>query len=617
MAYQLTRLTAAGDAKHPDAASGEWEARVRGAIERLTSVERQRYRRLWAYYRNSMRVCAAGAMQSGADRPYRQAQEWGLPSRITGVISSAEAGALGSSQPAGEAMRKEVVIENDIGWRIDTMVDYLFGKPLVIASKAEDPTRRQVIGELIRLILAHNGGVLFLQQMALLGAVYGFVDVLVKLEGASKPREGLGIEARSSDSDGSHDRSSADEAAVVAERGGATTCGGVACGAGDLGERAMGDGGAVGERPVSSAEQVPPGAGAFGREGGEDDRVSDDLAGTNDLTESGADTTPHGALEALARMIRLEIVEPARALPLLSPWDYRVVQAYGQVYSVRKSAVGSGQVAVKRSKGRWGLGWLSRDGSEGVRTGAPKGVEVVEIISVDRWQRYEDEVLMAEGSNSLGEIPLVHIQNTASPFEYAGQSDVEGLIALQDELNIRLSDRANRITMQSFKMYLGKGIDNFTELPVAPGRMWMSDNDQADVVEFGGDAGNPSEDAHIADIREAIDKASSVTPVAAGAIKNRIGRLTSAAALRVTLLALLAKTDRKRTSYGLGIERICELALGWLGRAGVGSTTPGERRIELHWPSPLPENDLEKLQEAEIKRRLGVDEAVVLRELGY
>jgi hypothetical protein len=231
--------------------------------------------------------------------------------------------------------------------------------------------------------------------------------------------------------------------------------------------------------------------------------------------------------------------------------------------------------------------------------------------------RLEDGKVTAGGVNSLGEVPLVHVQNAVAPFEYAGASDVEPLVALQDELNTRLSDRAHRITLQSFRMYLAKGVEAFTEQPVSPGRMWVTENEQAQIVEFGGDAGCPSEDAHIADLREALDKASGVTPIAAGAIKNRIGRLTSAAALRVTLLALLSKTDRKRTSYGAGIERMCELALRWLDVAGVFRTTPDERRVELSWPSPLPENEMEKLDEAEAKVRLGVDRAVVLRELGY
>ena len=57
---------------------------------------------------------------------------------------------------------------------------------------------------------------------------------------------------------------------------------------------------------------------------------------------------------------------------------------------------------------------------------------------------------------------MIHIQNLPQPFFYAGQSEIEPLIALQDELNTRLSDRANRVTFQSFKMYLGKGIEHFT-----------------------------------------------------------------------------------------------------------------------------------------------------------
>jgi hypothetical protein len=166
-------------------------------------------------------------------------------------------------------------------------------------------------------------------------------------------------------------------------------------------------------------------------------------------------------------------------------------------------------------------------------------------------------------------------------------------------------------------MYLGKGIENFTSLPVAPGRMWMTDNDAADVIEFGGDATSPSEDRHIVELREALDKTSGVTPIAAGAIKGRIGRLTSGAALRVTLMALLAKTERKRTAYGRAIEQMCELSLAWLDRAGLFRTSPDERRFAIHWPSPLPVNEGERLEEARLKRDLGIPQETVLREIGY
>ena len=214
-------------------------------------------------------------------------------------------------------------------------------------------------------------------------------------------------------------------------------------------------------------------------------------------------------------------------------------------------------------------------------------------------------------------LPLVHIQNLATPFDYAGVGDVEPLMPLQDELNTRLSDRAHRLALQSFKMYLGKGVEDFLDNPVAPGRMWTTDNPDAQLIEFGGDASCPSEEAHLADLREAMDKVSGVSPIAAGAIKGRVGRLTSAAALRVTMLALLARTERKRGTYGGAIGRLCELSLAWLDRAGLFATTPDERRVELHWPDPVPANVMEKLDEARAKRDLGVPPEVVLRELGY
>jgi hypothetical protein len=161
------------------------------------------------------------------------------------------------------------------------------------------------------------------------------------------------------------------------------------------------------------------------------------------------------------------------------------------------------------------------------------------------------------------------------------------MIPIQDELNTRLSDRANRITMQSFKMYLGKGIDGFTSVPIAPGRMWATDNTEAEVIEFGGDTKSPSEDRHIIELREAMDKVSGVTPIAAGAIRGRIGHLTSAAALRVTMMALLAKTQRKRLTYGQAIARMCELSLAWLDRAGLFPTSPDERQVEIEWSDVL------------------------------
>lgn len=526
------------------------------AVDRLLGTLRQRYDRLWGYYRNPMRFHPV-AGGSTSERPYRQAQEWGLPARITGNLFGPE---LFSERPHESALRKEVVIENDIGWRIDLMVDFLFGKPIVINSACSDPTRARQIETLLRQILACNGGLIFLQQLAVLGAVYGSVDVLVKYvpEQADDPSRSV-------------------------------------CATQLLGENASPNRFDL-KPPVSSFQAHPPVPASVG--------ISDD--GPSPVPGPGSDRSesdPASTLQRLAKMIRFEIVEPTRALPWLDPEDCRCPVVYSTVFQTEKPTSST-------ERHRW-MGALS------FRRNENRKVTCVEIISPTKWQKYENQLLMTEGENSLGRLPLVHIQNTPDPLNYDASGDVEPLIPLQDELNTRLSDRANRITLTAFRMYLGKGIENFTDLPIAPGQMWSTDNPDAQVIEFGGTDDSPSEESHIDSVREALDKLSGTSPIAAGAIKGRIGRLTSAAALRVTLLSLLSRTERKRTTYGLAIAQLCELALAWFDKAGVFTTSPDERQIHIHWPNPVPVNESERLDEARSRLELGVPRSTVLRELGY
>jgi hypothetical protein len=214
-------------------------------------------------------------------------------------------------------------------------------------------------------------------------------------------------------------------------------------------------------------------------------------------------------------------------------------------------------------------------------------------------------------------LPVVHIQNMAQPFEYEGLSEVEPLIPLQDELNTRLSDRASRVTLQNFKMYLGKGIDGFEKMPVGPGQLISTDNPNASIEAFGGDSHSPSEEAHIQQIRDAMDKTSGIPPLASGVVQAKIGNLSSANALRITLMGLLSKTARKRVTYGAGIARVCALILAALDQTGALKTRVQDRGVRLAWPDPLPEDVREQVMAAEAKARLGVPPERLLAELGY
>ncbi|MHC4411645.1 MAG: phage portal protein [Planctomycetota bacterium] len=469
---------------------------------------------LWEYYANRMSdsntVGIFGRNRSESGRWYVQAQECGLPSRITGRAYCASGGVFGG-QAVKEVQRKEVVIENDIAWRINAAVDFLFGKPISFVCKSPDGGKRAEIESILKAVFSANGGIGFFQDMAMLGSVYGFVDCLAR-----------------------------------------------------------------------------PGKEIF-------EHIS-----------SSTHTISLEDVLQLAQKVDLELIEAPRALPILEENDYRKIRCYVQHFHQKKNAINVKSSFLSR------LLPIKRGGSDSRQV-----VSVTEIISANAWQRYEDGELTGSGELPWGFLPVVHIQNMAQPFYYEGASDVEPLLPLQDELNTRLSDRASRITFQSFKMYLAKGIEGFESRPVSPGRMWYTDNPEATIEEFGGDSGTPSEDMHIAEIREAMDKASGVTPLVAGIIKGKVGNLTSAVALRLTLMGMLSKTERKRFAYGEGLRKIAEMVLKILDKANVYKTSNADRQIDIIFPSPLPENVMEKLKEAQIKKELGLPAEQVLRELGY
>jgi hypothetical protein len=454
--------------------------------------------RLWAYYRNDLSPLGAGLPFAPRDedwiasaKPYVQAQEFGLPARITGR-SHLACGGAGTPEPGFG--RKEVVIENDIGWRIDAGVHFLAGLPVVTESLARRPEDARRIEAVLAEVWQASGGVSLLQEIALLGAVYGFVDLVI--------------------------------------------------------------------------------------------RARPDVADAGDA----------------ARAVSVEAVEAPRILPMLDETDCRRLRYWIQVFHRQTNRVtGGGPLGRLLGRGR-------RRVCE---------VETVEILGPHWWQRYEDGRLADEGANPLGRVPVVHIQNFAHPMHYEGAGEVEPLIPLQDELNTRLSDRANRVTFQSFKMYLGKGVESFEDRPIAPGRMWSTDNPDASIEAFGGDAESPSETAHVAELREAMDKASGITPLAAGLLRDRVGHLTSATALKVVLMGTLARLARKRVTYGAGLVEANRLLLDALDRAGVFETDPEDRATRIHWPDPLPENVAERIEQARAKRDLGVPAETVLRELGY
>jgi len=465
----------------PDAAHTSTRTHTQSLLDRHFGVTLPRFERLWNYYRNPLRPVGQGPSDASG-RWYRMAQEDSLPARLTGRTEPGSPITDDRNQA-----RREVVIENDIAWRIHALVDFMFGKPVHIHSTCADPVRRTLIERTLDTVLEASGGIGLLQDAALLGHIFGHIDLTVRID--------------------------------------------------------------------------------EGAEG--------------------------------AAAVRIEPIDPRRGIAILNPSDYRIIESY-IVATPTSAGSNAGRHALARGVG----------GRREMR---------LQTFTRGGWTLEENGRELAHGAHEWanGRLPIVHIQNIAQPFHFEGLSEVEPLIPLQDELNTRLSDRANRITLQSFRMYLAKGIDGFENQPVAPGQLWVTDNMDASIQSFGGDLPTPGEDRHIDELRDALDKASGVPPLASGVVQAKIGNLSSANALRITLMGALSKTARKRVTYGRGLGEVCRLVLEALHHMGVLPTEPKDRGVRLTWPDPLPEDQREVLAAAEAKLRLGVARERVLAELGY
>lgn len=518
-----------------------------------------RMSRLWSYYRNTLvpTILERGS-RSGSGKWYRLAQEVGLPSRIVGRPGSG----LSAWSFDQAKKRREVVVENDIAWRVQTMVDFMFGRPVRLVSAARSAAMRDVIERVLDAVWERSGGIALLQDMALLGHVYGHIDLVLRADEAGLRRLAGRVAGR------------------IAARAG------------------------------SSGDAMP-----FNDDSG---------AQSMDRDGSALDEVLHALRHE--DLLRIEVIEPRRGVAMLDPSDYRTMRAYVVRQQVAGGPSGSSTGGgIERESTRessfsvraWLRGeWTPKSWNDGT---GPASDETVEILSSSHRQVYTCGKLVVDEAWGLtpGVVPVVHIQNIAQPFQYTGQGDVEPLIPLQDELNTRLSDRAYRVTLQSFKMFLAKGIEGAETMFVGPGQIWATDNPQAEVIPFGGDGDSPSEREHIQEIREAMDKASGVPPLASGVVRAKLGNLTSATALRITLMGLLTRTARKRVTYGGGLNRMSAMVLQALDAAEVLATRVSDRDVRVQWEDPVPVDVDQAVRAASEKVTLGVPRERVLDELGY
>jgi len=509
-------------------------------VNNYVRSHKNRLDKLWLYYTDEeMRLCIeTKGTENG--RNIVTGQEIGLPYRISGLNyfrNHWSVSPSSSDEAKLDLARKEPVTENECGWRADTFVDWLHGERdgtprASLESEAESEELQKQIIDLLTAVAEGQSEPDWLRQWATQSAVFGFVDVDVRLkEGVEVVRE------VSKDADG---------------------------------------------KPVQDAKGNPV------------------LSGPVLSVTWEGEVVAEGDFDTFGKMLDWHIATPQSVVPLVNPLDVAELWGWALAYNTIKrpfSAAAQNKPFAK-SKAE-STPWLEVITPE---------VHRVFMKGDDGWEMVSSVLVLSDG------LPVVHKQHKPVRGAYAGTGVIGPLIPMQDELNIRLSDRSNKITYQSHQQYLGKRVDDFENKPIGPSVMWSVDDAEASIEAIGGNTSDPGADKHIDDVRDGMSRISCIPPIAAGDVKDQLGNLTSGTALRVVLRGLLARLSAQRTVDNRAISQIARITLDIADAIGVLPTEPEDRGVVATWTKTIELDESERLDNSIRKQALGVPREVIWRE---
>jgi hypothetical protein len=223
----------------------------------------------------------------------------------------------------------------------------------------------------------------------------------------------------------------------------------------------------------------------------------------------------------------------------------------------------------------------------------------------DGWQPYGDDTMAvvpwtrngALDGEPLG-VPVVHFGNTVTSDSFYGQSTLEPILGLQDALNGALFDISAAGATNAFGIYTATGVirDKENPLSVGPGRMWISNNENARFGLLNGSTMTPILDGYKA-IRAAIANQFPVPEhlVAGGDFPSGLALIKAENPL-VGHVKLLGETFA--ASWVLLAHRQIEMA-NTFGKAGLNEDALIQ--IEYQPPEQLDEGTVVEIDQARVQ----------------
>lgn len=258
-----------------------------------------------------------------------------------------------------------------------------------------------------------------------------------------------------------------------------------------------------------------------------------------------------------------------------------------------------------------------------------------EILTDDTIQEYINDELIDSRVNPLGMIPVDHIPNhlvSGSPWGLSDCADIISLNRTYNEVSTDVSDIVNYYAAPVTVITGAKA----SNLERGPNKVWALPKDAQITNLDGGSSGLEGAMLLLAQLKTAMHEIMGVPETALGQVQPISN--TSGVALSIQFQPLMNHYERKRSTYGLGLQRINEIALRTLALyepeafifdptesaplkegqlAELDLADPITFRSIAFFPHPLPLDKLIALNEIQTKITMGLESREgALRELG-
>lgn len=270
---------------------------------------------------------------------------------------------------------------------------------------------------------------------------------------------------------------------------------------------------------------------------------------------------------------------------------------------------------------------------------SPEGTRQVytftEILTDEVVEQYVNDELIDQYPNPIGKVPIVHIPNTSISSSPWGQSDIWDIISLNRELNEKMTEVSDIVNYHSAPVTIITGA-KASQLERGARKVWAGLPKDARVYNLESSGEMAGALNYIQVVKQAIHEITGVP-------ENALGRMqpisnTSGVALAIQYQPMMNRYYMKKVHFTKGLVQLNELiirtqavhepqTLQW---NPVEATYPEPDqyqvldprdpityRTSVHWPDPLPVDQLIKLNEIQAKMAMGLEsKRGALRALG-